>query len=166
MMTEQALRIVKDPANKKITITRNFDAAPQQVWKAWTQSELLDQWWAPKPWRTETKTMDFREGGHWLYAMVGPNEEKHWARVDYLTIDAPRAFTAMDSFCDEQGNKTNELPSMTWRNEFNATDSGTQVVVDITFDSAADLEKIVEMGFETGFTMALDNLEELLRAQA
>ncbi len=37
--------------NKQLKITRDFDAPVKQVWNAWTQSELLDQWWAPKPWK-------------------------------------------------------------------------------------------------------------------
>ena len=50
-------QVVKDLANKKMTITRYFDAEVELVWLAWTEHELLDQWWAPKPWRAETKTL-------------------------------------------------------------------------------------------------------------
>ena len=59
MANNNHTEIIKDLPNKKITITRNFDSQPEHVWRAWTESELLDQWWAPKPWRTETKTLDF-----------------------------------------------------------------------------------------------------------
>ena len=55
--------MVKDLPNKKITVTRHFNAPLDQVWKAWTESELLDQWWAPKPFKAETKFMDFKVGG-------------------------------------------------------------------------------------------------------
>ena len=154
------LQISKDLTNKKITVTRNFAATPEQVWQAWTESELLDQWWAPKPWRAETKSMDFKEGGHWLYAMVGPDDTRHWARVDFITIDPFKSYTAKDSFCDENGNPNTDLPSMNWRNEFQATEGGTKVVINIAFASEADLEKIVEMGFEEGFASALNNLDQ------
>ena len=89
--------------NRKITITRNFDATPEQVWRAWTESELLDQWWAPKPWKANTKLMEFTEGGMWLYCMAGPNGEKHYSLVSYKTIDPEKAFTAKDNFCNEDG---------------------------------------------------------------
>ncbi|MDG3581815.1 SRPBCC domain-containing protein [Galbibacter pacificus] len=56
--------------NKAIHIKREFDATHELVWKAWTTAKLLDQWCAPKPYRTETKTLDFREGGFWHYAIV------------------------------------------------------------------------------------------------
>jgi uncharacterized glyoxalase superfamily protein PhnB/uncharacterized protein YndB with AHSA1/START domain len=157
--TTNDLHIVKDLKNKKITITRNFDATPEQVWRAWTEPELLDQWWAPKPWKAETKRMEFKVGGHWLYAMVGPDGTKHWARADYTTITPHKTFSAYDSFCDENGTPSDLAPSMSWKNEFKATNEGTQVTVQISFKSETDLEKILEMGFESGFTAALGNLE-------
>ncbi len=43
--------ISKDLANKKLHITRHFTAPIEKVWKAWTESELLDKWWAPRPWK-------------------------------------------------------------------------------------------------------------------
>lgn len=65
MIATHKTEIVKDLANKSLVITRDFSAPVAKVWKAWTESKLLDQWWAPKPWKTETKSMDFRNGGYW-----------------------------------------------------------------------------------------------------
>jgi uncharacterized protein YndB with AHSA1/START domain len=154
--------ITKDAANKKLFVVREFDGTPEQVWKAWTESELLDKWWAPRPWKAKTKKMDFREGGFWLYCMEGPNGEQQWCRVDYKSIVPNKSFTAIDAFCDEEGNKTADFPNMHWKNEFSKTDTGTKVTVEITFASESDLEKIIEMGFKEGFTMAHSNLDELL----
>ncbi|MDZ7624970.1 MAG: SRPBCC domain-containing protein [Ignavibacteriaceae bacterium] len=58
---------IVDKQNNKVKVTREFAAPLSKVWAAWTQSELLDQWWAPKPWKAKTKEMEFKEGGHWLY---------------------------------------------------------------------------------------------------
>ncbi len=162
MITNSKARITKDTADKKIIVLREFDAPVDQVWKAWTESNLLDQWWAPKPGRAETKTMDFKEGEMWLYCMVGPEGERHWARVDFQTIFATERYTAVDSFCDEQGNKSGDMPSMHWHNEFSQTDTGTRVTIEISFSNQSDMDKIIEMGFEEGFTSGLGNLDELL----
>jgi len=164
-MSNKQTTIAKDAANKKITVVREFDAPLEVVWKAWTDKEILDTWWAPKPWRAKTKTMDFREGGSWLYSMVGPDGTDAYCRVDFKTIVPNQSYTAEDAFCDEKGNVTNELPGMHWKNEFSATDTGTRVKVEITFGSEADMNKIVEMGFEEGFTSAHGNLDELLTHQ-
>lgn len=75
-------------ANENILkVERTFNAPIELVWRAWTEAELLDQWWAPKPWKSETSHMDFSEGGYRLYAMVGPEGEKHLGRTDYRSID-------------------------------------------------------------------------------
>ena len=47
-----------DKTTNTINVRREFDADTDLVWKAWTTSELLDQWWAPKPYRSLTKSMD------------------------------------------------------------------------------------------------------------
>jgi uncharacterized protein YndB with AHSA1/START domain len=156
--------ITKDLANKKLYVTRAFAAPVEKVWKAWTESSLLDKWWAPRPWRAETKSLDFKAGGLWLYAMIGPNGEKAWCRVDIKTVDPQQGFTATTRFCDEDGNPDDSFPSMHWLTKFYATATGSNVDVEISFDNEADLQKIVEMGFEAGFTMALGNLDELLEA--
>ena len=50
-----------DKATKTIHITREFAADLDLVWDVFTKAEMLDQWGAPKPWRSQTKEMDFRE---------------------------------------------------------------------------------------------------------
>ena len=81
-----------DQFNKKILVVRVFDAPVQKVWKAWTTPEILDLWWAPKPWKTNTKSMDFREGGRWLYYMQGPDGSRHYCMVDYNSIIPNKTF--------------------------------------------------------------------------
>ncbi|MDN3669070.1 SRPBCC domain-containing protein [Echinicola jeungdonensis] len=156
----------KDLANRKILVEREFNAPLEVVWKAWTEPAQLDQWWAPKPWKAKTKKMDFREGGHWLYCMKGPEGEKHWSRADFKIVDPPNRYAGQDAFCDENGQITDEMPQMYWDVQFEAKDRKTLVKVDITFSSEADLEKIVEMGFQEGFAAGHENLDELLEQQA
>jgi len=160
--TTNKVLVNKDLANKKITVIREFDAPVEKVWKAWTQKELLEEWWAPKPWKARTKTIDFREGGYWLYAMVGPDGTESWARVNFQTIDVNKSFTAEDFFCDEKGERVDDLPGMQWKNTFTGTGKSTKVTVELTFKSEEDLNKILELGFEEGFTAALGNLDEVL----
>ena len=152
----------KDVNNKKITVVREFDAPVEAVWKAWTQKELLDQWWAPKPYKAKTRTLDFREGGQWIYAMVGPDGDESWVCVDFFKIVVNKSFTAEDYFCNEKGERTNELPGMFWNNVFTSTGNGSKVSVELTFRSVEDLNKILELGFEEGYLSALGNLDELL----
>ncbi len=156
----------KDIANKRMHIIREFAAPVPDVWRAWTDSKILDQWWAPKPWRAETKSMDFREGGRWLYAMVGPDGTRMYAKMEYKKIVKNDFFTSVDGFADEHGNTVHDFPSMNWNSSFKASANGTKVEIHISFDTEADLQKIVELGFQEGFTAAHQNLDELLASQA
>lgn len=162
MITLNQTRIKKDPSSKKLSIERKFDAPVSLVWRAWTEPELLDQWWAPQPWKTQTKSMDFREGGVWLYSMNGPEGEKHWCRADYISIQPQKNFTGTDAFCNEDGEVVPEPPGMHWNVSFIPDQDKTRVEVEISFASEEALNTIVEMGFNEGFTAAHGNLDELL----
>lgn len=154
-------KIEKDPSGKKLVITRSFDATVDRVWKAWTEAELLDKWWAPRPYRAETKSMEFKVGGTWMYAMVSPDGAKQWCRVDYTAIEEGRSFSANNAFCDEDGN-VSELSVGRWTNRFESSGNKTNAVMELAFDNEEDLERIVAMGFKEGFSMGLSNLDELL----
>ena len=62
-----------------VHVKREFNASLPDVWSAWTEPQILDLWWAPAPWKSKTKSMDFKEGGRRLYAMVGPDGEERWS---------------------------------------------------------------------------------------
>lgn len=152
-----------DKETNKVFVEREFAAPLSTVWAAWTQKELLDQWWAPKPWKAVTKSMDFTPGGYWHYYMEGPEGERHWCRADYYEIEKEVFYTAQDAFCDEEGNLNMEFPRCDWRNSYYSIGDGkTKVTVEATYKSLEDLETVIQMGFQEGFTMALQNLDELL----
>lgn len=157
--------IKKDIVNKIITVERVFVAPKNRVWKAWTDSTWLDKWWAPKPWTAITKSFDFSEGGHWHYCMSGPEGEKIWAWMGFESIEPENSFTAQDVFCDDKGKLNEEMPRMHWKNEFRDNGEATTVLVTITFNTIDDMEKIIAMGFEAGFSLGLSNLDEVLGIQ-
>ncbi len=59
-----------DKSTKTVFIKRQFEAEQSLVWDAFTKQEILDQWWAPKPYTSKTVKMDFKVGGRRFYAMV------------------------------------------------------------------------------------------------
>ena len=125
-----------------VNVKREFMANLDLVWDAWTKPELLDQWWAPKPYQTKTKSMDFREGGCWLYAMVSLENEYNWCKNDYLKIDAKQSYTGIDAFCDENGAVNTDMPRTKWTNTFSEANNKTLVSIVAKYESLADLEKI------------------------
>jgi uncharacterized protein YndB with AHSA1/START domain len=148
--------------DKTIHIQREFDANLELVWQAWTTAELLDQWWAPKPYHIETKRLDLSVGGMWLYAMVSPENEKMWCKADYKTIETNQLLSWLDSFCDENGKENDAKPRSLWINNFIENEGITIVNIVLKHDKLEDIEMLIEMGFKEGLTMALKNLDELL----
>ena len=164
-MSNNKTEVIKNFKEKSIIVSREFDAPIEKVWQAYTDSTLLDQWWGPAPWRAETKKMNFKPGGYWLYAMVSPEGQKHWARMNYIAIDPLSGFDIEDGFCDEEGNLNSDLPVSRGRMSFSKTIDGTRVEFKMTYANETDVQKIVEMGFEQGITVCLDQLEHLLKRQ-
>lgn len=148
--------------NNTIRIKKGFAASESQVWRAWTAKEFLDQWWGPKPWHVETKTLDFIPNGIWHYAMVGPEGEKHWNISQYISIDEGESYTLKDGFCDENGVIDTSFPQSTWEVSFNAEEGQTIVDCKIQWDKQEELETILQMGFKEGITQCLNQLDELL----
>ena len=152
----------RDTEAKTLTVERDFDAPRNKVWGAFTKSEMLEKWIAPKPLEAHTVSSDFREGGHWHCYMVGPDGVKMYSRFDYETIDAPKCYTGQDSFCDEAGKKDESMPSNHWDVKFTQNGDTTKLTIIMTFASVDDLEKTVASGFQESFSMGFENLDEIL----
>jgi len=151
-----------DKARNRITVKREFAAKRQLVWDCHTKRELLDRWFAPKPLTTRTKHMEFREGGYWHYAMVTPEGQSFWNRLDYQTIDPIDGYAALDGFCDEAGVVNPELPRARWDVAFTAAQERTLVTTVVLYSSPQDVQKAIDMGLKDGLASTLDRLDELL----
>jgi uncharacterized protein YndB with AHSA1/START domain len=150
-----------DKSKKTVIITREFDADLSLVWDAFTKQEILDQWWAPKPFSSRTKVMNFKVGGRRFYAMVSPEGQERWVIQKYTSISPKTNFKFFNAFADE--NENPELPGSEWDHTFSEQNGTTKVSVTIYNESLERMEKQIEMGFKEGFTMTLNYLDELLK---
>jgi uncharacterized protein YndB with AHSA1/START domain len=149
-----------DKKTQTAFITREFAADLSLVWDAFTKQEILDQWWAPKPWTSKTKVMNFEVGGRRFYAMVSPEGQQHWSVQKYTSISPKTNFKFLNAFADE--NENPQLPGSEWDLTFSEENEITKVRVSIYNESLERMEKMIEMGFKEGFTMTLNELNELL----
>lgn len=151
-----------DKKNCTVKINRSFAAPKPKVWAAWTEPELLDQWWAPKPWKSETKWMDFTDGGQRLYAMVSPEGEKHWSLINFTSITPQTNIQFHDGFSDSEGKINEDMPQSDWSVNFKEAEGLTTVNIEIRHQELSDLETIIEMGFKEGMTATLEELAKSL----
>ena len=151
-----------DKATSTIHITREFAADLDIVWDAFTKAEILDQWMGPKPLRVQTKEMDFREGGRWLYAMISAeNVTLGWSLAEFIEIRPKSSFTTKNLFADENGNPVNSgFTFSITKNSFKAGADKTTVQIAKKMSSLAELEKFVAMGYKTGVALGMQNLDE------
>ncbi|WP_343586279.1 SRPBCC domain-containing protein [Flavobacterium sp.] len=162
MKTDLLMNFSVDKENKTVNVKREFDAPLSNVWSAWTEPEILDLWWAPAPFVSKTKTMEFKEGGKRLYAMVGPDGTERWSYFEYSSISPKTNFKHSATFSDAEGNPNSEFASSYWDITFSEQNGSTIVDIAIRRDSFEELQKIIEMGFREGFTSAMQGLDKIL----
>lgn len=151
---------IVDKTTKTVFVNREFAANLSLVWDAFTKQEILDQWWAPKPWQSKTKSMNFKVGERRVYAMVSPEGQEHWSIQKYTSISPKTNFKMSNAFADKDENP--ELPASDWDLNFSEQNGVTKVSIIIYNESLERMEKMIEMGFQGGFTMTLNHLENLL----
>lgn len=145
---------------KTVSITKEFAAGINLVWDAYTKAELLDQWWAPKPFASRTKVLNFEVGGRRFYAMVSPDGGERWAVQKYTSITPKTNFKFFNAFADADENL--QLPGSDWNFDFTDQGDTTNVSVSIYNESLERMEMILASGFTEGVKAQLASLEELL----
>jgi uncharacterized protein YndB with AHSA1/START domain len=166
MKTNLLFDFTVDKATKTVFVNREFDANLSLVWDAFTKKEILDEWWAPKPYLSKTKVMDFKVGGRRFYAMVTPEGQERWQVQTFTSISPKTNFKMTSNFADKDENL--ELPGSDWDFSFSeqkGPDPVTKVSIAIKNESLARMEKMIEMGFKEGFTMTLQQVAELLSSR-
>src|SRR5437016_10179546 len=73
-------------ADRELTLTRLIDAPREKLYRAWTDAELLKQWFAPLPYTTPVAELDVRPGGANLIVMRGPDGQDMPNRGVYLEV--------------------------------------------------------------------------------
>lgn len=160
MKNDLLFDFIVDKTVKTVRITKEFAANLSLVWDAFTKQEILDQWWAPQPWLSKTKFMNFEVGGRRFYAMVGPEGEEHWSIQKFTAISPKTNFKMLNAFADKEENPV--LPGSEWDFNFSEQNGITKVSITIYNESLDRLEQMLEMGFKEGFTMTIYDLENLL----
>ena len=149
-----------DKSTNTVLISKEFSAELSLVWDAFTRQEILDQWWAPKPFESKTKVMEFKVGGRRFYAMVSPEGQEMWQLQQYTAITPKTNFKFLSVFADKDENP--HLPGSDWDLNFNEVNGITKVSISIYNESLERMEKMIEMGFKEGFTMTLNELAEVI----
>ena len=153
----------KDAERLTMSITTELDAPVERAWELWSDPRQLERWWGPPTYPASFVEHDLTPGGRCTYYMTGPDgDQPHgWWRI--LSVDAPHRLEFEDGFADDDGAESTDMPVMTMRLDLvEHVGGGSTMTVGITFATVEDMERILAMGMEEGFTLALGQIPAIL----
>ena len=144
-------------ADREIVISRVFNAPRELVFKAWTGSQHIDQWWGPRGFTTVTSSMDASVGGAWHYVMRHAQYGEFSNRIVYREIVPPqRLVYTHDSGIDADPSAFEVTVT------FVAQGAATKLTMHSVFSSAAELERVKGFGAIEGGKQTLERLAQRL----
>ena len=144
---------------RDLILTRAIAAPRERVYRAWTEPELLKQWFAPLPWTTPHVENDVRAGGSSLVVMRGPDGSEFPNRGVYLEVVANERLVFTDAFSSAW--EPSEKPFMTGILTFEEADGGTKYTARVRHWTVADREAHEKMGFHEGWAICTEQLAAL-----
>lgn len=154
--------ITKDVENRTLVITAEFAAPLERVWALYADPRQLEQVWGPPEYPATFVDHDLRAGGRMTYYMTSPEGEKFGGYWDVDEVEEPRRFAFRDGFADADLNPNPDLPISYCDYAFGSTDDGTRAVFTSRYDSAEDLQKVLDMGMEEGARTAINQIDGFL----
>ena len=140
-----------------VTITREFDAPPALVYRAWTEPDLVRQWMGPRSVEMDIEVWDCRTGGSWRYAAGRDGEEI--ARFYGSFHEVRPGERLVQTFTWEGMPDGVALETMT----FEALDGGRCRTVAVSVvDSMEAQAGMMASGMEVGINEGYEKLDELL----
>ena len=146
-------------ADRDLVLTRLIDAPREKLYRAWTDAELLKQWFAPLPYTTPVAELDVRPGGANLIVMRGPDGQDMPNRGVYLEVVPNERLVITDAFT--RAWEPSEKPFMTVILTFENEQGNTRYTARVRHWTTADREAHEKMGFHEGWGICADQLAAL-----
>lgn len=148
-----------------LRLERDIPVSPHDVWRAWTDPELLVQWFTPAPWRTVDCEIDARPGGIFRTQMAGPDGESGGGTGCFLEVIPDRRIVwtgaLLPGFRPAPPLGSGEF-AFTAFIDIEPVDGGTRYRATVSHADAAGRQTHEQMGFEAGWGAALDQLVDLM----
>jgi uncharacterized protein YndB with AHSA1/START domain len=159
-MTSSGSAKVTLPADEQILITREFDAPPELVYKAWTTPELVRQWWAGRRGEMKVVDIDLRVGGMWRYVMLAHGEFEVAFHGEYREIVPGERIVTTEVY--EGAPPAPEGEDVLNVITFTEVEGRTLLELLVQAPSKQVRDMIVDSGMEGGLQEQMEILDELL----
>lgn len=152
---------------KQIAFDRTYDAPPARVWKAWTDPDLLRQWWGPENTLITDCDIDLRVGGTIRVVMeagegMGKYKGTRWPMEGSFTSIEPETLLSYDARSWTDGQQETTTIEHTNRITFSPVGDATQVRLTIDITNIGPKAKMAAFGMKWGYKAQLDKLTDVL----
>jgi uncharacterized protein YndB with AHSA1/START domain len=151
---------IKPADDRELVLIRLIDAPREKVYRAFTDAELLKQWFAPLPWTITEAELDVRPGGTNRFVMRSPEGELYPNQGVYLDVVPNEKLVMTDAYTEAW--TPSEKPFMTAILTFEDVGGKTRYTARARHWSAADREAHEKMGFHEGWGQCADQLAALV----
>lgn len=143
-----------------------LDTPITNTWRCWTESTLLEQWFHPKSWTTEGKSLDQRPGGTSHIVMHGPNGEVSDGVGVFLEVIPQRRLVFTNAYTSGwiPSEQPSGAPFRTMIIEMSDEGGKTRYVVRALHWTEGARKEHEEMGFHQGWKQTTGQLEALARS--
>ena len=149
-------------ADRELVLTRIIDAPREKIYRAWTDAEILKQWFAPKPYSTPAAKLDVRAGGSNLIVMRDPQGNDFPNQGVYLEVVPNERLVITDAYT--QAWEPSAKPFMTLTISLEDAGLGkTKYTALVRHWSVEDKQTHEKMGFHQGWGICTDQLEAIVK---
>lgn len=156
--------VQKDIDNLTLTITAEFAAPVERVWQVYADPRQLEKVWGPPTYPATVVDHSLTPGGRVTYFMTAPEGEKFAAWMEIVSVDEPHGFAFRDGFADADFNPVDSMPVSTNEYRFESSGEGTRAVYTTSYETAEDMQTVLDMGVLDGTTSAINQIDDLLAA--
>jgi uncharacterized protein YndB with AHSA1/START domain len=151
---------VTTPTDREIHVERVFDAPRDRVFAAYTDPELIPEWWGPHGTSTVVDEMDARTGGTWRFVIRNSDGSETGFRGVYREVAAPERIVQTFEWEGMPGHVSVDTAT------FEDLGDRTRVVSTSIFHTPAERDGMLESDMERGMNETYARLDELLARQA
>ncbi|HXN09057.1 MAG TPA: SRPBCC domain-containing protein [Candidatus Acidoferrales bacterium] len=155
---------------KEIVFERTYDASPETVWQAWTDPEMLKQWWGPDNVTIPECDLDLRVGGKFYIVMeageaMGPYKGTKWPMLAEFTVVERHSRLAYTAQAWTEGQKDETTIDQTTELTLSEENGKTKLKIKAAVFKIGSKAGMAIQGMQAGFTQQLKKLNDFLAAQ-
>ena len=152
------------PGELDLVFHRIIDAPAARVYQGWTDPGMIVKWFTPPPWKTVSAEMDVRPGGSSCIRMQGPDGTEVPNPGVYLEVVPNKRLVMTDAYTEAW--KPSAKPFCTIALNFEDLGGKTKYTAIVRHWTLEDKKAHAEMGFHTGWGIATDQLEALIKSES